>query len=51
MSESERIERVRELAGGLEEFLEYADNIQDFLLAAKLADVHALVMDRHLPPE
>ena len=48
LSESERSDRVRAMAESISAMLEFADQQEDFVLAAKLADVHAEFSERYI---
>ncbi|MGW8281439.1 hypothetical protein SPHINGO391_500104 [Sphingomonas aurantiaca] len=48
MSESERSDRVRAIAEGINAMLAFADQQEDFVLAAKVADVQAVFSERYV---
>lgn len=48
MPEMERLRRVQAMARGIDEMLTFAEQEEDYLLAAKLEDVRLAIVDRYL---
>jgi hypothetical protein len=48
MPEMERLRRAQAMATGIDEMLAFAEQEEDYLLAAKLEDVRLTIVDRYL---
>lgn len=51
MTEPNNSAPARVMATNIEKLLEFADQQQDFLLGAKLADAQAILLERYFPSE
>lgn len=48
MPEMERLHRAQAMATGIDEMLTFAEQQEDYLLAAKLEDVRLVIVERYM---